>query len=309
MTLLSSNTELSDGMPGLVLVDNTCLREAGTANAMLTICVVALICLLWRPPVCASATIFAGVGNDGYFRDLQGVYTTLNGVTPLNSGNSLHENLPGSAIAESVLSLQSVLQPDDMLIWYYSGHGGWQYDGSEHDETATGSFAKDNYDESVGLLYGSDSLTDDELSQAFLSLSSTGSRIVTIFDACYAGGFIGGANDLNRVPGLTFLGSSGELEDSYSYDDQPYSIFTQGLIDGLIDFSADLDDDGLLMASEWFGFASDYTVGSVNNQHPVLWGADVLIAGVSAVPLPGAFWLLGGGLAGLFSLKRKSNDF
>lgn len=278
---------------------------------MIRIQLLALLLLLSKPFAGHAATIFTGIGNDGFFSDVIGIFSTMQTSPSLKkiSDQYLHEDLSGSSIASSISSLQSVLQPNDTLIWYYSGHGGWEYDGSDHDETATGSFAEDNYDETIGLLYGSDPISDDELGQAFLSLSSTGSRIVTIFDACYAGGFIGGANDLNMVPGLTFLGSSGELEDSYSYDDQPYSIFTQGLIDGLTGFSADFDGDGLLMASEWFEFASDYTLAGVGNQHPVFWGDDVLIADVAAVPLPGAFWLLGGGLAGLFSLKRKSTYF
>ena len=268
--------------------------------------------LVLIPPLpCQAATIFAGVGNDGYYHDVQGMYQTMQDVLSTSglSDHFLYENLSGSAIAASIMSLQSVLQPDDTLIWYYSGHGGWQYDGYDYDETATGSFADDNYDETVGLRYGNDPLSDDELGQAFLSLTASEGKIITIFDACYSGGFIGGTNDLNSVPNLTFLGSSSELEDSYSYDDQPYSIFTQGLINGLTGFAADLNSDGLLMAGEWFDYASDYTLGSVSNQHPVFWGDDVLIAEVSAVPLPGAFWLLVSALVGLkISLKREKNN-
>jgi hypothetical protein len=247
------------------------------------------------------------VGNDGYVTDLRGVYGALAGLPGMNglSDQYLRENLDGPAIAASINALVPVVQPGDTLIWFYSGHGGWQYDGAERDETAVGSAALDRYDETIGLRYGTSPLTDDGLAQAFSTLAASGGNIITIFDACYAGGFVGGVRDLNSVEGLTFLGSSTEVEDSYSYDEDPYSIFTQGLINGLSGTAADSNSDGLLMAGEWFDFAYGFTTGSVSRQHPVFLGNDVLIGEVSPVPLPGAVWLLGSGLAGLKLLARR----
>jgi hypothetical protein len=269
----------------------------------------AIALLLALFPGCVfAATIFAGVGNDGYFTDLQGVYGAMSHLPGLHGlpDHYLHENLDGPAIAVAINNLAPVVGAGDTLIWFYSGHGGWKYDGADHDESAVGSFAADSFDETIGLRYGANPLTDDGLSGAFSALAASGATIVTIFDACYAGGFIGGVNDLNRVPGLTFLGSSTELEDSYSYDDEPFGIFTQGLISGLEDGAADANNDGLLMSGEWFDFAANYTEGRVDNQHPVFWGDDdLLISNFSPVPLPSAFLLFGSGLAGLFAIRKK----
>ncbi|MBU4264282.1 MAG: hypothetical protein KKC76_20720 [Proteobacteria bacterium] len=111
------------------------------------------------------------------------------------------------------------------------------------------------------------------------------------------------------MSGLTFLGSSTELEDSYSYDEDSYSIFTQGLINGLIGAAADKNNDSLLMAEEWFNFAYDYTVSNIGKQHPVFWGNDVLIANISTVPIPGTFWLVGSGIVGLRLIVKRKRSF
>ncbi len=268
--------------------------------------VVFLATFLFFPAATKASTIFAGVGNDGYYRDVQGIYSALQNVSGGMgiSNQFMRENLTGSEIGEFITGLQPVLQPNDTLIWYYSGHGGWLAD-SNGDESAPNSFAEDTFDETVGLLNGGDQLTDDDMSQAFSSLSATGSTIITIFDTCYAGGFIGGTDDLNRVDGLTFFGSSTELEQSYGFDDQPYSIFTQGLINGLGNFNGDFNGDGILLAEEWFDFAQEYTIGSVNEQHPVFWGdEDLFISSQTAVPLPGSVFFLGSALACLIAVRQ-----
>ncbi len=241
-----------------------------------------------------AAVLFVGTGNDGYFGDVHGLFSALQSVTPLDhlSGSFLFENRSGAEMATSIHGLGSVLGPGDTLIWYYSGHGSYASD-ANGDESAAGAFAQDAYDESIGLLGDTAPLFDDGLSNALLTLSQSSVRIITIFDTCYSGGFIGGVNDLNVVSGLTFLASSGEQEDSYAYDNDPFSIFTTGLINGLQGFDADRDGNGLLTAREWFDYAYDYTVESVAGQHPVFYGNDVLIASARPVPLPGAVWLLG----------------
>lgn len=259
-------------------------------------------------PVQADAyTFFAGVGNDGYITDVRGMYDALAGLPALGglSDAYIHQNLDGPALFASITGMAPIIHPGDTLVWFYSGHGGWQYDGADHDETAGGSLALDGYDETIKLSYGASPVTDDRLAQAFLDLALTGATLITIFDACYAGGFVGGTHDLNSVAGLVFFGSSSELEDSYSYGEASYSIFTQGLINGLSAGAADRNGDSLIMAGEWFDYAYDYTVASVDGQHPVFYGNDVLISAISAVPLPGTLWLLGSAIVGLGLVKKR----
>ncbi len=245
-----------------------------------------------------AAVFFAGVGNDGFYQDVVGLQGSLDATGQL-AGSFLYEDLSGSGIADSLLSLQEVVGAGDTLFWYYSGHGNWLADGDDWDETAAGSFAVDNLDETVGMQGSSDQLTDDQLASIFQSFASAGTQVVSIMDVCYAGGFIGGLDDLNSVANLVFLGSSGELEDSYRHSGSIHSIFTQGLIDALA-----ADDNGLLIAGMWFDAAYDYTVSQTSRQHPVFWGDSGFVVSPVPVPIPGSMWLLLSGLLGICSIQR-----
>ena len=266
-----------------------------------------IVCLLIiRPAFCA--TWFAGIGNDGYINDVNGMFSALSnspGMQDIAINSIIFENQPGSGIENSIYNLGSSVHQEDLIFWYYSGHGSCTDDVNQ-DETAAGSTAFNDYDETIGLLNHSDQITDDNLALAFNSLSLTGATIITLFDTCYAGGFIGGNNDLNTVPGLTFFGSSMEYEESYSYTNEPYSIFTQGLVLGLEDFNADLNKDGSFIAQEGFDFSYNYTTGSVLNQHPVFSGnGDIIISSIHSVPIPGSGWLFLVSCLVLLQAKKK----
>ena len=246
-----------------------------------------------------SKTIFYGVGNDGYFADVTGLETALSlsiGADVFSSYT--HSNLAGSEIYNSTISLQPFLAQEDTLVWYYSGHGDFLPDDDAGDETQPGSQALDSYDEAIGLLGSSDRLTDDNLARALNGLAETTGNILAIVDMCYAGGMVGGTSDLNTVSNLTFFGSSTEQELSYSFANDPYSLFTSSLINGLTDWSADSNLDGILMASEWFQYSYTDTVGSLGSQNPIFYGDDMIIASQTPapVPIPGTVFLLSPGL-------------
>jgi len=256
------------------------------------------------PSAVLSATIFVGIGNDGYFRDVEGLRDAVSSELSMDGGfrSYAFENQEGSSIIETITDLGSVFQPGDTLIWFYSGHSRRVIDGPDHDETGPLSWAATRYDEAIGLRYHRDRATDDELSWAFSSIAMENTSIIAIFDTCYAGGFVGGTNDLNSVSGLTFLASSREDEDSYSIDGQPYSLFTQGLISAISDASANHDGKGVLTAEALFGSALNYieSTALAQEQHPVFYGSDVPVGRVVLpVPLPGALLLLAAGLGAL----------
>ena len=249
-----------------------------------------------------SATIFVGIGNDGYFNDVIGLRDAISSGLYLNDDFRAYtfEDREGSEVLETILGLQGVFNSGDTLIWYYSGHSRRVYDGTEHDETGPSSWAESKYDEAIGIKGHTDRVTDDELSNAFSSISQENANIITIFDTCYAGGFVGGEKDLNMVPGLTFMGSSGETEDSYSINGQSYSVFTQGLINALSDDSADYDGNRILTTGEWLKYASSYIESTIvgSKQHvPPLTGQNISVGRTLPVPLPSAFVLLAGGIA------------
>jgi hypothetical protein len=156
----------------------------------------------------------------------------------------------------------------------------------------------------------SDWLSDDQLAGALNRLADTTAGILAIADMCYAGGLVGGTADLNTVTGLTFFGSSSELDLSYAFSSDPYSLFTDSLINGLANWSADSDSDGNLWASEWFQYSYDFTVDSLGVQHPVYYGEDLMIASQTPapVPIPGTVFLLGSGLLSLLIRRSPENE-
>ena len=177
--------------------------------------------LLWPNPGLAR-TIFYGVGNDGYFTDVIGIETALSGAIRLDAFSSYtYSNLAGSDIYNSTVALKPFLNPKDTLVWYYSGHGHFLPDDLLEDETQPGSSALDSYDEAVGLQGNSDWLSDDQLAGALNRLADTTAGILAIADMCYAGGLVGGTAGLNTVSGLTFFGSSSELDLSYAFSSDP----------------------------------------------------------------------------------------
>ena len=255
--------------------------------------------ILWSPQTVLGKTVFYGVGNDGYYNDVIGIETALSESIGAQAFSSFtYSNLSARDIFETTVALKPFLNRDDTLVWYYSGHGHFFTDDYLGDETGPGNFALDSYDEAIGMQGDSDWLTDDDLAGAFSSLSDTTVDILTIVDMCYAGGLVGGTSDLNTVPGLTFLGSSSELELSYFFSSDPYSLFTNSLINGLSDWNADSDKDGILWTSEWFQYSYDFTVGVLGDEHPIYYGEDLMIASQTPapVPLPGTAILLGSGL-------------
>lgn len=242
-----------------------------------------------------AAIWFAGTGNDGYISDVQGIFQALEnspGLTDISVNSFMYADQDGTAIQNSITGLVPLVQPGDLLFWYYSGHGAYTGD-DDQDESLAGSSAANAYDETLGLRNQADPIRDDGLALALEGISLSGASIVAMIDACYAGGFIGGTRDLDSVSGLTFLGSSREGELSYAYSNEPYSIFTTGLIRGLENLNADENGDGTLLAGEWFAYSSAYTQDQVSYQHPVFSGdPDRVICSLYPVPVPGSGILL-----------------
>ena len=90
------------------------------------------------------------------------------------------------------------INPDDVFVFFYSGHGG-------QEERAGGPNAADadSYDETLAL--SDQTVTDDEIDALFDKINAAASII--ILDSCYSGGF---AKDVVSSPGRMGLFSSDE---------------------------------------------------------------------------------------------------
>ena len=136
---------------------------------------------------------------------------------------------------------------DDLILFYFSMHGGRTQDVPPLDEP-------DGLDEYV-VAYDNEIL-DDELGLIFDKIKSE--NLVLIFETCYSGGMIDGANDLKKS-GRIVITSSKEDETSYGIFLIKSWLFPYYLIRGL-EGKADKNHDGIITAEEVYEFAKIRTI-------------------------------------------------
>jgi len=182
---------------------------------------------------------------------------------------------------------------DDLVIFYFAGHGSNGSDVSPYDES-------DGQDEYIlpydADQYGSNYIRDDELDTWLDGLDSQ--HVVVILDTCYSGGFIGSAalqEELRcrclpaadgaraqALPGDGFardidgsgrlvITASAEDESSYESDSLGHGVFTYYLLQGLDRSSADTHDgNGWISGEEAYDYlaprVSSYTSDQQNPQ-------------------------------------------
>lgn len=95
----------------------------------------------------------------------------------------LTQQVTAAAVIEAIQQAALNLQPGDLLLLTYSGHGG-QVPDTNHDETAVPSGLKDRYDETWVLF--DRQLIDDEL-HALWAKFKPGVRIFVLSDSCHSG--------------------------------------------------------------------------------------------------------------------------
>lgn len=240
-------------------------RLAACRNAVLATGVMAVL-LLCADQATAREIWFLGVGNDGYFGDVQGLFDPLAAAW---TGETLHSRLledrTGTEILSDIDWLAASAAPGDLTVLYYSGHAGTAFDAGG--DEASG-WAATTADELLGLIGGS-YVTDDQLAQHLAAVSDQATLLV-IIDACYSGGFVGGTQDLNALDNLLFMAACTETQTAAGGD--PYSEFTAQLIGGLAgSMPADTDLDGMLTFNEWFLYAFTHTSG----QTPISYTSDL----------------------------------
>lgn len=196
---------------------------------------------------------FLGVGNDEFKIDVYGMAYGLDrlaGERGASLQSSLRFDRGGADILADIGWLAANADRGDVAMFYYSGHGDWAYDDSGEERAG---WTDDPADETIGRRR--DWCTDDELAAA-LGAVAPDVPVVAIFDACYAGGMVGGASDLNTLDEALVMMSSGEMEDSWT--DDTYGVFSTGLIEGIAPgLPADADYDGAITYGEWFDYAFD----------------------------------------------------
>ena len=243
---------------------------------------------------------FLGVGNDGYQVDTQGIFNALSPQWTA-TGDTVHSQLfvnhDGPQIEADLGWLVSNAGPGDLAVFFYSGHGSFENE-DNGDELA--GWALDSYDETIGTLAGNWS-RDDQIRAALVGINP-GATLLTVFDTCYGGGFVGGTQDLNALPNLLFMAASTEL--TLSYGGSPFSVLTEQLMNAVgPSLPGDANSDGMVTFNEWFDYAEARIHGQTGVWYTTLaGGGDYPIV----IPEPATIGLIVAGLAGLVARRRRN---
>lgn len=148
-------------------------------------------------------------------------------------------------IRNSFQQMGNRVGPDDLFIFFYSGHGGRQ-DRSEHQPTDP-----DGIDETLFLFDGA--ITDDEMSELFGYINGRISLIV--LDACFSGGF---SKDVISVPGrMGFFSSEEDVTSSVAAKFRAGGFLAQFIADAIGERLADADGDNQITSLELSQYIHD----------------------------------------------------
>lgn len=158
----------------------------------------------------------------------------------------------GEAIEEHFVSAR----PDDLVLFYFSGHGITDDDGRLHFAVPTTHKHRD------GTIIRASALTCQQLQEAMHRSRSR--HQVIILDCCNSGAFEKGFNakndgtvDLRPLggEGRVVLASSSAVEASYEGTEAGLSVYTDLLYEGIVSGAADLNHDGFISIGELHEFA------------------------------------------------------
>ena len=201
----------------------------------------------------------------------------------------LNQEASKAGIRDAIQSLQDAVDADDIVLFYFAGHGTYGEDLSPLDEV-------DGLDEYIcpwdATPEASTSIRDDELEAWLDALPCTK---VVILDTCFSGGFIRENEMTTRTmpgrpkadlegsvdrdlakPGYIILASCEYDEYSYESTSLGHGVFTYFLLQGMASnpFPADADGDHMISAEEGYFYAAPLTTAYSPLQHPRLHDDD-----------------------------------
>ena len=194
-----------------------------------------------------------------------------------------------TGIRDAITALIGVADTDDIVLFYFAGHGTYDTDIAPLDED-------DNLDEYICPWDSSTGYTtnirDDELQAWHDNLPCTK---VVILDTCFSGGFIREevmtartlpgkprtdltdtfARDLDKT-GYVVLTACRDDELAYESSALSHGVFTYFLLQGMTppDLPADADNDRWVTAEEEYYYAAPGTAAYSPTQHPQLHDKD-----------------------------------
>ncbi|MBO1047845.1 MAG: SUMF1/EgtB/PvdO family nonheme iron enzyme [Dolichospermum sp. DEX182a] len=161
-------------------------------------------------------------------------------------------NPNSEAMKIAILNLFKNAEKDDLLLFFFSGHG--MINDDNHLYLATRNTAKDNFEATA---------VDANFIQT-QSKNCYSKRQVLILDACYSGAFANGWHtksigvDIKKqlgAEGRVVMTSSGATQTSFTQEGATLSLYTQYLVEGIETGAADNDSDGKIHIQELHAYA------------------------------------------------------
>ena len=163
----------------------------------------------------------------------------------------LLENPTRQQMEEAIFDLFADRQPDDLVLFYFSGHGIKDRDLNFYLATS------DTRKNKNRIL-----VTPTAVAASFLQTQMTKSRSqreIIILDCCFSGSFAKGLKVKGEVDsieaqlggkGRAIFTSSSSAEVSFEQEDKDLSIYTRYLVEGIETGAADINRDGFIDADE-----------------------------------------------------------
>ncbi|OBQ35836.1 MAG: sulfatase-modifying factor domain-containing protein [Anabaena sp. CRKS33] len=174
-------------------------------------------------------------------------------------------NPNSEAMRIAILNLFKNAEKDDLLLFFFSGHG--MINDDNHLYLATRNTAKDNFEATA---------VDGNFIQA-QSKNCYSKRQVLILDACYSGAFANGWHtksigvDIKKqlgAEGRVVMTSSGATQTSFTQEGATLSLYTQYLVEGIETGAADNDSDGKIHIQELHAYAKTKVQAVKPNMKP-----------------------------------------
>ena len=174
--------------------------------------------------------------------------------------NNIRYLVEEQSTKEEILNVSNWLnehgvQEDDLVLFYFSMHGGYKNDTAPFDEPDD----KDEFIVPYKHNKSDENIIDEELNLMFEEIKTE--KLIIIFESCYSGGMIDGANDTKKT-GRIVITSTNVNETSYPYSlffSKKGFLFAYYLIKGL-DGRADKNNDGYVSVEEAHQYAKYYTI-------------------------------------------------
>ncbi len=214
--------------------------------------------------------------------DMYQVLTTEHGWKNKNIIKLTDSAATKSGIQNAIDGFTNKVNPNDLFLLFFAGHGSYTSDQAPIDET-------DGLDEYL-LTHDLERILDDELVTMLEKIESN--KIVVIIDACFSGGFFKGSDMETRTvpgptherltdtlngdlakPGYIVLSASDDYEQCMESSTLQNGVFTFYLIQGMLmkPFPADFDKDLKVSAEEVYTYATPKATAFNPDQHAQIW--------------------------------------